>query len=147
VPNTRRRGAGSRASATLVAKPLSGAQRKAIRDLQNEVRNAINFSDGGVRKLGVKPTNIKPSIRQRGINVSGITIRQERMPTSVPPEWEAPYKFSRDGELLVRLRLVRWESRFDARWHVKRHPDATWWRTPKVSRKRGTKPPNSTAKR
>lgn len=137
MASTRKGGAGSRASATSAPKSLSAAQRKAIANLQNEVRNAINFSLGGVHKLGVEASDIKASMRRRGIDLSGITVRAERMQLSVPAEWEESYSLSRNGELLFRLRLVRWEGGSDARWHVKRHPDATWWRTPKTGRKPG----------
>jgi hypothetical protein len=101
-------------------------QRRAIAELQNRIRNAINTSSGRDRKLGVDPERLKWAMKSYGIDVGSITIRAQRLPAG--SDLWADYKLWRDGELLFRLKLVPWDDRADARWHVKRHPDTSWWR-------------------
>jgi hypothetical protein len=103
-------------------------RRRTIANLQNGIRNAINTSSGQDRKLGVDPARLKWAMKTYGIDVESITLRPQRLPTG--SDLWADYKLWRDGELLFRLKLVPWDDRAGARWHVKRHPDASWWRRP-----------------
>lgn len=105
----------------------TAAQRRAIVRLQNGIRNAINVTDSYGRKCGVEPKDLKWAIQSHGLDTAGLTVRPQRVPAG--SELEADYKLWQHGELLFRLKLVPWPSRVDARWHVKRHPEATWWRS------------------
>lgn len=109
-------------------KPLTESQRRKIVTLQNKVRNAINVSVSPGRKTGVKPADLKAYMRSAGLPVHQMTLRAQRLPTG--SEFRADYKLWLDGELLFRLKLVPWPDGHGARWHVKRHPEALWWRTP-----------------
>lgn len=132
VTSTRKRGAGSRVSTLPGVRPLAAVERKNVVHLQNEIRNAINVSVGRASKLGIEPSakKLKEAMQTRRIDVSRITLRSTRQPPY--SDLIADYRLYRDGELLFRLKLVPWDHPGAwARWHVKRHPDATWWRTPK----------------
>jgi hypothetical protein len=97
--------------------------------LQNEVRNAINVTGWG-RKLAVAPEHLKSAMRARGIDVGRIRLRAQPLPAAT--ELRSDYKLWYDGELLFRLKDVPWSDRsIDSRWHVKRHPEADWWRQAK----------------
>ncbi len=105
---------------------VTAARRREILRLQNAVRNAVNVSRGRERKLGVDPERLRQAMTLYRIDVGRISCRAQRLP--VGSDLLADYKLWQDGELLFRLKLVRWENDVDARWHVKRHPEATWWR-------------------
>jgi hypothetical protein len=120
------------------SKPKTARERGRIVALQDEIRNAINVSRKAPHsKSGVQPKDLKRTMRQQRIDVSRITVRAQHLPSTRPDDLEADYKLWLDGELLFRIKLVTWEGDFqDARWHVKRHPDATWYRSAS-SRARG----------
>ena len=84
-------------------------------------------------KLGVEPKELKSAMRLRRLPVDRITLRAQRLPAA--SDLWADYKLWLDGELLFRLKLVPWANGAGARWHVKRHPEATWWRTPSRRRR------------
>jgi hypothetical protein len=108
------------------SKSAAAPGRVGIMRLQNAVRNAINVSVGRDPKIGVEPRELKLHLRVRRLPVERITLRAQRLPAG--SDLWADYKLWLDGELLFRLKLVTWEDGSGARWHVKRHPDATWWR-------------------
>jgi hypothetical protein len=108
---------------------------RAISGLQDSIRNAINVTDHDGRKLGVEPSRLKRAIVCDRIPASRITIRAQRL-TAGSDLW-ADYKLWLDGELLFHLKLVPWGDGYvGARWHVKRHPEATWWRSSRRGRRR-----------
>jgi hypothetical protein len=99
--------------------------------LQNEVRLAINFFPAGENQ---KREGVDPSALRRHI-ISAVgpehrgRIRLRKKASAAGGELE--YALSYDGELLFRLVWVPWPQEFyghDGRWHVRRHPAATWWR-------------------
>jgi len=112
----------------------TASQRGAITRLQNQIRNAVNVSHGRDRKVGVDPDKLKWAMRTYGIDITSLSLRAQRLPSD--STLQADYKLRRKGELLFRLKLVPWEDGPDARWHVKRHPGATWWRNPTQPRRR-----------
>lgn len=112
------------------------AEVRRIELLQNVVRNAINATNDAGRKIGVDQPDLKGALRAHGVDVSRLTIRAQRLNRA--SKLRADVNVWQDGELLFRLKLVPWDdSGFGARWHVKRHPDATWWRG--VGRKAGAR--------
>lgn len=107
VRNVVGRQVAERTSASTAAKPLTKAHRRSIVSLQNEVRNAINVSSGREPKLGVQPSELKDAMQRRGVDVAGITVRNQRLPAA--SDLIADYRLYRGDELLFRLKLVPWE--------------------------------------
>jgi hypothetical protein len=100
-----------------------------IKRLQNQVRGAINyFGIDNTRRQGVDPSELRRLIREVVGAPHGkhITLRKQ-----TPPGEHNEYALLYNGELLFRLVYVPWpEDYFGVygRWHVRRHPDASWWR-------------------
>ncbi len=103
--------------------------RRQIEALQNDVRRAINYRQpGGDLNEGVDPTDLKRFIGYVVGNdqLAHISLRKAPASESGLVHW-----LSYDGELLFRLVWVPWPDDFAGafgRWHVRRHPDASWWR-------------------
>jgi len=111
--------------------------RAFVKGLQNDVRRAINYFPLGERQKreGVDPSYLKRSI----VSVVGpahggrISLRRKRGTSDDEVEYELRY----DGELLFRVVWVQWPSEYsgrDGRWHVRRHPEAIWWRKERPAR-------------
>jgi hypothetical protein len=106
------------------------ARVQLYRRLQNDVRRAINFFPTGekYRRVGVDPSRLKYSILLvvKPPHARHLRVRKRRRGavTWLDPEYEVLY----GKELLFRLVWVEWPGAFDGRWHVRQHPDATWWR-------------------
>lgn len=104
--------------------------------LQNDVRRAVNFLPAGEKNMreGVEPRDLKPHIEAvvRAPHADRIALRKLRAPEDKPE-----YALTYDGELLFRLVYMLWPANaygHEGRWHVRRHPDATWWRGQRRSR-------------
>ena len=105
--------------------------RAFIHGLQNEVRRAINYFPLGEnqKREGVDPGDLKRSIVSYVGAPHGarISLRRRRGTSDDQAEYDLRY----DGELLFRVVWVPWPAEYsgrDGRWHVRRHPEATWWR-------------------
>lgn len=105
----------------------AGLRRGTIEALQNDVRRAINVS--GTPREGAGEADLKRLIlltvdRRHRPNIS---LRRRGRGTTAPAEYALRYQ----GELLFRLVFVEWGETYPhafGRWHVRRHPEATWWR-------------------
>lgn len=70
------------------------------------------------------------AIMSRVPSVSDFELREQPVGMLEPGlAWD--YELSQAGEVLFRLTYVLWlpeANLTSGRWHVKRHPEATWWR-------------------
>lgn len=106
-----------------------------IKLLQGRVRAAINYFPPGERdrREGVAPEDLRKFIRWtvEPQHDKHITLRRVTGTRNDEPEYALRYA----GQLLFRLLYVPWTTSWKGeefadggRWHVRRHPQATWWR-------------------